>query len=81
MPIDIQKYNRLKERLDAARSNAARAEGALESIQKKMLEEYGCSTIEQAEAVLADLKNKRDLAEAEFTDALSQFELKWGPLL
>ena len=50
--------NQLKRRVDALKTQRARDEGALEPLMKKLKDEFGCTTIEQARAAHAKLKTK-----------------------
>lgn len=79
--IDIEQYNRIKKKADQARADVQRAEGALDQVMKNLKDDFGCSTIEEAEAKLIELEEQEKAAEAAYQTELAAFQEKWGDLL
>lgn len=79
--IDIDKYNALKKRADKAKEDAVRAEGALEQQMKKLADEFGCESVQQAETMLSDLKKQEQESVEVYNQRMADFEEKWGKLL
>jgi len=46
--MDIQRYDRLKRRVEQLEREQAKAEGMLEQVMSQLEEKYGCKTIRQA---------------------------------
>jgi len=64
---------RIKERLDAAKTEAAKAQGRYESAMAVLVSEYGCNTVEEAEVKLEELRAEEATAKRKFERALSKF--------
>lgn len=78
MPLDLARFNRLKESADDAKRETAQAEGALRQLMRQLKDEFDCDSLEEAEEKAA--KAERDAAKAEkkYETALTEFEKKWG---
>ena len=81
MSIDLEKYNKIKAAADAKRKEVDQAEGALRQQMSDLKEKFGCETIEQAEAKLAELDEQLAAAEKTYNEELAAFEAKWGDLV
>ena len=77
MSIDIQEYTNLKKRADSLKSQADRAQGALEQHMKKLKEEFNCESIAEAEELLNQLKDEQKKIEVSYNKALGEFKEKW----
>ena len=76
--IDLDQYQRLKKRADKAKSDAAKAEGALEELTKKLKEEFQVETLEDAEILLVKLQVEEKELEGKYKTELLAFETQWG---
>lgn len=79
--IDLTKYNELKAKADKAKADADRAEGALEQQMAGLKKEFDCSTVEEAEKLLASLRQDEQDMEAVCNERMAAFETQWGDLL
>lgn len=80
MAIDLEQYARLKKRAEKSRSDYDRAEGILSEHKKKLKEEFGVDTIEEAEELLTKLTNLREENERKYNEKLKEYEEKWGKI-
>lgn len=67
--------NEKKTKLDNLQKIVSRAEGAFEQTQKALKEEFGVSTVKEAEALLASLEKEYSMNEGdiqEFSDRLEK---------
>jgi len=78
--MDLKQFQKMKDRVEELRQNAARAEGRLSQLLERLESTYECSTQEQAEELLVqwekDVKEAEAVAEASWEDFLE----KWGHL-
>ncbi|GIW60081.1 MAG: hypothetical protein KatS3mg087_1147 [Patescibacteria group bacterium] len=51
--------------------------GAKEQLEKQLLEQFNCSNLEDAEALVADLMKQKTRLEAELQAAIEEFQRKW----
>lgn len=79
--INLEKYNRLKKKADDAKREADRAEGTLKALKDELKEEFGCSTLKEAKALLAELETEQEKAETRFNKELDAFEKEYGDKL
>lgn len=79
--VDVQKYNELRRRAERAKADADRAQGALDQQMKRLQEDFGCATVEEADSLLVQLQDEEKTAAEEYSKALAEFEEKWGSLL
>ena len=76
--ISEQQYRQLKREHEEAKAEAEQAKGALAQLTEQLEEEFGCTSLKQAEAKLAELKAKQEQTDKEFQKALKSYEAKWG---
>lgn len=76
--IDLDKYEALRKRKREAEQEKAKAEGRLEQLMERLQTEFGCKTVKQAKAMLASLESEEAKLEAEFNEALAEFEKEFG---
>lgn len=81
MTIDMKKYRELKDRADAARRRADRAEGALGQLMARLKSEFGLDTTKEGEAELQRLESAAQEAESRFSRAMAEFEERWASRL
>ena len=81
MAIDVEKYQKLKQRAEKAKADVARAEGVLEEQKRKLKSEFGVDTLEDAEKLFEQLQKESQEAETKYNEEMVKFEEKWGKLL
>ena len=79
--MDLEKYKRLKKKVDDLQQESNRAEGQLNGLMKRLEEEHGCTTLKQADAKAIKMQDKLSALEEDFDTALEKFEEKWGDKL
>lgn len=78
---DITELTKLKQKVDAAKSEASKAEGALSQVMIRLEKDFGCKTLDQAKTKLKELDRKAEKAKREFEEGLSKFKTDYGDLL
>lgn len=81
MSINLEEYNRIKKAADDRRKEVDQAEGAYNQLLKDLKEEFGCDSIEAAEAKLVELEVQEKAAEEAYQTELTTYKEKWGDLL
>ncbi len=79
--MDLKKFQRLKEKAEALRTEAEQAKGALNQLMTKLNEEYDCQSIEDAEKLLEKYEKEVKKAEEDYDKELISFEEEWGEKL
>jgi uncharacterized phage infection (PIP) family protein YhgE len=74
-------FEKLKAKVEALQRRADRAKGALEAAERRLKEEFGCSTTEEAKALLKDMDSKLETAQEKYNEELKAFEKEWGDVL
>jgi predicted RNase H-like nuclease (RuvC/YqgF family) len=72
--MKIADFEKLKEKIEESKARRSRAEGALEQAMERLKKEFGCSTIEEAEAKIETLNAELDNDEAELSALLDKIE-------
>lgn len=80
MPIDIKKYERLKQIAENAQREADRSAGVLEMLKTKIKDEYGVASMSEAKALLKKLKKQQEEAENEYEQRYAEFVEKYPEL-
>lgn len=75
--INLEEYQQLKRKSEKAKSDVARAEGALEQQMKKLKDDFNCDSIVEAEELLTQFENEEKQAEEQYEKELSMFKDKW----
>lgn len=75
--ISEQEYRKLKQEVEDTKSEASRAQGALDQLTARLKEEFGCRDIKEAKAKLAELRAKKEKAESAFNKAMDAYKEKW----
>jgi DNA repair exonuclease SbcCD ATPase subunit len=78
--MDIKEFERLKDKVERAKRELAKAEGALEEVMGQLKSTYGCTTIEEAEKIYEELEEKTIKLEKVYEKKLKQFNDKWDVL-
>lgn len=79
--IDLKEYQRLVDQVTAAKSAADRAAGAYEQALARLKEEFGCTTLKAAEALLEKEEAAARKAEEAYNTELAAFMEAWGDTL
>ena len=75
--ITEEAYRQLKRKVDEAKNQAAKAQGALDSLLTQLKEEFECSSLKEARAKLEGLEEARDEAQARYEKEFRDYERKW----
>ena len=76
--ITEDQYRKLKREVETAKSEADRAQGALDQLLTRLKDEFDCDDLKEAKTKLAELEGKMVKAEASFTTAMTTYQEKWG---
>ena len=76
--MDVLRYTKLKSDVDRLRREADRAEGVLDDLTKRLKQDFGVETVEEAESLAAKLEKEAAAKEKEYARALVDFEKNWG---
>lgn len=71
----------LKKKVEELQRRADKAQGALDGLVRRLEEEFGCSTLEEAQILLEEFEQEEKDAEKAFKKAMRKFQKKWGDLL
>lgn len=74
----LKKYEQLKRRVDAAKSEADKAQGALDNLMARLESQFECSTVSDAKVKAEELRERAEELEDDFNEALAAFEEEWG---
>lgn len=77
MPVNLTRYNDLKEQAKTAKEAVARAEGALEQHMRAIKDDFDCDTIEKAELLFDSLTDDYMELDAKAETLLADFETQW----
>lgn len=81
MTFNLDEFWTLKRRADRLRQKAAEAEGTRKEILRRLKEEFGCASLEEAKAMLAELQEKERKLGAKYTKLFKDFREKWSHVL
>ena len=70
-------YEKLKNKVERAKQDASKAEGALEQMMKRLEVDFGCKDLNDAKELLAKLQKKEAKAKKKYEQALADFNEKW----
>lgn len=73
----LDKYLRLKERVESAQQEADQAEGAHREVMKQIKDEFGCNTLNDAKRMLKQKRKQEVDSKEKFDDAFEKFEEDW----
>ena len=75
--ITIEEFNKLKGKVDEAKTQIARDEGAYDNLLKKLKEDYDVKSLEEARTMLKEMEEKKHKLEEEVMEQLAAFNTKW----
>lgn len=75
--ITEQEYRRLKQDVERSQAEAQRAKGALDQLMVQLEQEFHCTTLKEAKALLVELEAKRDRSQQRYEEAVKTYEKKW----
>jgi len=78
MTIDVDQYKRLRAKVEKAKSDIDKAEGSLEQLMGKLLTDFECNILEEAEIKYIKLVSEREKLESQYDKELEEFEEKFG---
>ena len=79
--MDLDRYQKLKKRVDKLQHEKSRADGALAQTMDRLKKEHGCKSLSEASAKLKKMTKEQEKAEREFDSAVGQFDEEWGGIL
>jgi hypothetical protein len=74
---DLNDFIDLKKNVEELRSKVHRAEGSLEQGMKRLENEFGCKSLEEAEDELKELRRKEEKEKKAFQKALAKYEKEY----
>jgi predicted transcriptional regulator len=79
--ITADDFLSLQRRVQQLQRDRDKAAGAVDQLMKQLRKEFGCKSIEQAEALLEKYKDEELAALKEYNTAKAAFERKWADKL
>lgn len=79
--MDLKEFQEWKQKIEGLQRQADRAAGALDQLHQRLMDEFRCGSLAEAERLLDGLV--RDLREVKegFDQAKAEFEKRWGKQL
>lgn len=77
----IEDLERLKAKAERMRQEHDRAQGRLEESLKRLKNDFGIETIEEAQKLLKKLEREEEAARETFDTSLTAFNKEWGDKL
>ena len=72
--MKIEQLEELKKKIDSAKNKKARAEGTLDGIKKRLKEEFGVSTLKEAQEKLSTLEADIEKDESRLKELLEELD-------
>jgi predicted transcriptional regulator len=72
--ITVERFQKLKRQEEESRREADRAQGALENLLKRLKEEFGCASEEEAQKLLKRLSKESEKLEASLEEKVRRLE-------
>jgi len=76
--MKVEEYKRLKDKIEALRQKKARAEGALEQAERRLLIELGVESVTEAEREVGRLEDESRVLAERLQKKLDDFVERWG---
>ena len=73
----LDKYLRLKARVESAQQEADQAEGAHKEVMNQIADEFGCDTLNEAKRILKQKRKQESDSKEKFDTAFDKFEEDW----
>ena len=77
MSIDVAEYKRFKSKVDLIRQEGDREKGALDATRKRIVEEFGCKTLDEAKELEAKIRKEAEELEVQYNDSMENFKKQW----
>lgn len=74
----VQEFGQWKKKIEGLQRQADRAAGVLDNLRERLKDLYGCSSVEEAEKLLAKLKKQHRMLKDRLDEQLTAFQKKWG---
>jgi len=81
MAVTVEEFQRIKKKVESLQQEVSEAKGVLQTHLAKLKEEFECDSVEEAEALLEELKGKAESSEQQYTELMDEFREKYGDLL
>jgi 3-oxoacyl-ACP reductase-like protein len=81
MTISLDDIERLKSRVADLEALRERAAGVKQEVMRQIKKEFGCTTLEEAEELLAKLRKKELKLFRQYTEMKAAFEKEFGEAL
>ena len=78
MTTDLKHFLDLKEQAEKLRSSLDRDLGALDQLNRRLQDEFGCEDLEGAEELLEKFQKREVEAQQQYEEALATFEERWA---
>lgn len=75
--MNTEEFLQARKALAETQKRCERSKGVLSHLKKSLQDEFGCSSLEEAEIMLSDLESKTDALEAEAETKIEQFLRRW----
>jgi SOS-response transcriptional repressor LexA len=79
--MDLREFEQIKAKVEKTKKELAKAEGVLSEHMRRLKDEFGCSSVEEAEKKLEQLQNKKVVLEEKYTKRLKKFKADWSEKL
>ena len=73
----LEDVTKLKKKVDILRSRVEQAKGEANSIRRTLKDEWECSNLTEAKALLEKLKKKEETLQTQFDTKMKQFQDQW----
>lgn len=78
---ELERLARLKADIADLRSEADKAQGALDRVLAELKKDFGCSSLKRARRLMARLERKDRVLAKRLDKALERFAREWGHVL
>jgi predicted nucleic acid-binding Zn-ribbon protein len=80
--MEIKEFDELRKKIEEAKAKKNRAEGSLAEAMARLLKEFGCKSLEEAEKKLASLQAEIDADEIKLEEMLRELDsaVEWSKL-
>lgn len=80
--MEISDFKDLRQKIEGAKIKKSRAEGSLSESMNRLLKEFGCKSLEEAEKKLATIQKEIDADEKKLAEMMVEIEgaVEWDKL-
>lgn len=75
--MNLNKYLRMKEKIESLQREADKAEGAAEQSLKRLQKDFGCKSLEEAKRLIEEREEEQRKLEKEYEKEETRFRTKW----